>query len=160
MHLYLYKGGYEKAYSKKIEMKFTALDINKENTWQIGTGDDTRMYLDIFLSFGVALVGPGYPGIEGEPSTEIFYKEHSNKHNWGAVLKQVKRGQWMIAKKGKGCIVALGHVIEEYNYSHIFSDVEGWDLQHYLKIKWYLPKTDSRLLNLPSFCLSQSTLQR
>ncbi len=142
-------------------MKFTALNISKENTWQIGTGDGTRMYLDVFLNFGVALVGPGDPGMEGYHSTEEFYERHKGRRNWGAVLKQVEKGEWMIAKKGKRYIVALGQVVDEYNYSEIFNDVEGWDLQHYIKVNWYIPKTDNGQLTLPpSVHLSQSTLQR
>ncbi len=139
-------------------MKLTSEIINQSNTWQIGTGDDTRMYHDIFLRLGVAFLGPGDPGKEGEQATEEHYKENGG-NNWGAVLKQVKKGQWLIARKGKGYIVALGEVTEEYNYTNLFSDVEGWDLQHFVKVKWYKPKTINNWLEMDSYCLSQSTLQ-
>lgn len=46
-------------------MRFTEDILNVDNTWQIGTGDDTRSYFDIFSTYGVALVGPGDPGREG-----------------------------------------------------------------------------------------------
>lgn len=140
-------------------MKFTYDEINSANTWQIGTGDDTRSYLDIFFSFGVALVGPGYPGKEGDLLTEKFYSEHPQIRNWGATMRQIKRNQWLIARKGKGFIMGLGKVIEEYDYSNIFNDIEGWDLQHYVKVKWYKPKTDNDRIELGSYCLSQSTIQ-
>lgn len=43
-------------------MKFKSKDINPKNTWQIATGYNTRNYSDIFLKYGVAIVGPGDPG--------------------------------------------------------------------------------------------------
>ncbi len=140
-------------------MKFSENVINKDNTWQIGTGDDSRQYQDVFFRYGVALVGPGYPGKEGDPSTQAFYKNHPGIKNWGAVLAQVIPGQWLIARKGKGVIVAVGQVLEGYNFSEIFEDVEGWTLQHFVRVKWYRPLTQDKMIWLDSYCLSQSTLQ-
>ena len=141
-------------------MKFSAQEINSKNTWQIGTGDDTRMYHDVFIKYGVAFVGPGDPGIEGDPETALFYKNNPKVKNWGAVLKQVKVGDWMIARKGKSTIVALGKVVSGYNHSEFFGDVEGWCLQHYVRVEWYRANIASNRLEIGSNSLSQSTLQR
>lgn len=140
-------------------MKFTANDINKGNTWQIGTGDDTRMYHDIFIKYGVALVGPGDPGKEGDSNTKLYYNNNPQIKNWGATLKEIKKGEWIIARKGKQIILAVGQVLEEYNYSHLFWDIEGWDLQHYIKVKWYKPKTVNGVIEFSTKPLGQSTLQ-
>lgn len=139
-------------------MKFTSIDINSNNCWQIGTGDETRSYFDIFIKYGVALVGPGDPGREGDPKTRLFYTVNPDIRNWGAVLKKVKEGEWIIARKGKKSILAVGKVIEEINHGEFFSDVEGWDLQHYIKVKWYLPNTPNNIIQLSKNLLSQSTL--
>ncbi|MFN8342910.1 MAG: hypothetical protein U0V64_14710 [Cyclobacteriaceae bacterium] len=139
-------------------MRFDSTHLNPENTWQIGTGDDTRMYFDVFLRFGVALVGPGNPGRNDDPKTEEYYQKHGD-NNWGAKLAKVKKGQWLIARKGKSLILAIGEVVSEYDYSPFFSDVEGWDLQHFIKVKWFRPSTNSETIQLPTQCLGQSTLQ-
>ena len=140
-------------------MRFNDTIINPSNTWQIGTGDDTRMYYDIFLRFGVALVGPGDPGIEGEEKTLKYYDQNPHRSNWGKILKQVKTGDWVIARKGKSWILGIGRVIDTYNYSQLFSDVEGWDLQHFVKVKWYVPKAPNKRLELGGYWLTQRTLQ-
>ncbi|MHB8338973.1 MAG: hypothetical protein ACYDEE_16280 [Ignavibacteriaceae bacterium] len=141
-------------------MKFNSTDINPRNCWQIGTGDGTRSYFDIFLKYGVALVGPGDPGIEGEPGTELYYLTHRNDRNWGKILKQVEENEWIIARKGKKIILAVGKVLKEIGHSNLFYDVEGWDLQHYIKVKWYTPNSPDNIIWFDDSVLSQSTLQR
>ncbi len=140
-------------------MKFTATEICKNNTWQIGTGDGTRSYFDIFLRYGVALVGPGDPGMEGSPEAKLFYAANPYRNNWGEKLKKVKKDEWLIARKGKQTILAIGRVTEEYDYSNLFSDVEGWDLQHFVKVKWYKPDTKNEIIEFDNLPLGQSTLQ-
>ncbi|NJD23505.1 MAG: hypothetical protein FIA82_12710 [Melioribacter sp.] len=140
-------------------MKFDSSQINSSNTWQIGTGDGTRSYFDIFLKYGVALVGPGDPGREGEEKTIFFYKEHPYEKNWGKTLSEVKKDQWIIARKGKSTILAIGKVTKEIQYSNLFADVEGWDLQHYVNVQWYIPKNSNETIQFNSNLLSQSTLQ-
>ncbi|MCC6864567.1 MAG: hypothetical protein IT280_00240 [Ignavibacteria bacterium] len=139
-------------------MKFTKEILNSKNTWQIGTGDDTRSFFYTFLKYGVALVGPGIPGKEGDISTTEFYKNNPTWKNWGAVLKNVKKGQWLIARKGSRLILAIGKVLSEYNYSNCFQDVDGWDLQHFVRVKWYRPKTKNKVIQFNNTPLSQSTL--
>ena len=120
-------------------MKFISTDINETNTWQIGTGDPSRSYISVFLKFGVALVGPGEPGPERDPGTIIYYAHNRSIYNWGKVLTMVKKDEWIIAKKGVQEILAIGQVVAEYDYSNTFADVDGWDLQHFIKVKWYRP---------------------
>lgn len=139
-------------------MKFNSSEINSSNCWQVGTGNDTRSYLDIFLKYGVALVGPGNPGREGEPATEIYYKTHPGVTNWGAVLNKAKIGEYIIAKKGTSLILAIGKVIATIDHSELFSDVEGWDLQHFIKVKWYIPKNSDKRIQFDNYVLGQSTM--
>jgi|WetSurMetagenome_2_1015567.scaffolds.fasta_scaffold98047_1 hypothetical protein len=141
-------------------MKILPADVNSSNTWQIGTGDGTRSYHDIFLKFGVALVGPGDPGKDGDAATDLFYTVNPGVHNWGKALKLVQKGQWIIARKGTTAIVGLGQVEREYDYSWLFADVEGWDLQHYVSVRWYRPETRNGRIEFTDKVLGQSTLQR
>ncbi len=140
-------------------MKFTSKDINPKNTWQIATGDNTRNYSDIFLKYGVALVGPGDPGEEGLDETSLYYTLNPLQKNWGKVLKEVKVDEWIIARKGKQTIVAVGKVIKEYSHSNFFEDVDGWSLQHFIEVKWYIPATNDNKIHFDSLPLGQSTLQ-
>ena len=118
------------------------LPITNQNIWQIGSGDSSRDYSLIFLDFGVALVGPGNPGDERNPEIEKFYKENPNIKNWGIVIKQIKKGDWIILRSGQRVIKAVGEATSDYDYNEIFGDVDGWDLQHLVNVKWYLPKKE------------------
>lgn len=135
-------------------------ELNKENTWQIGTGDDSRSYSDLFFKFGVAVVGPGNPGKEGSEAANKFYAEHKGRTNWGAVLNQVKVGDWLIARPGTGRITGVGRVTGPMCYGNFFEDVEGWDLQHYVPVEWYRPVVEGDELKLDQKYLTRSTLQR
>lgn len=102
--------------------------------WQIGSGSGERDYSQVCLDFGVALVGPGYLG---------NYKEHpeayaDRKDDIKKVrpLVRMKRGERIVLRKGKKRIIAVGEITGEYDYSNLFSDIDGWDLQHFVKVKW------------------------
>ncbi len=139
-------------------MKLTEKDLHPGNTWQVGTGDGTRNYGEIFLKYGVALVGPGNPGKEGGPDAAAFYQQYPQVKNWGAVLTGVRKGDWIIARKGRSVILAVGEVVGEYNHSDFFADVEGWNLQHLVKVRWHIPAGGS--INLNGSSLGMSTLER
>ena len=122
--------------------------ILNNNLWQVGTGDSTRSYFDVFLQYGVALVGPGDPGKEGMEDTAHFYQTNPKANNWGAVLKRLDKGHWIIARSGKTRILGVGKVTSEYNFSDLFEDIEGWDLHHFVRVKWYTPLNKDKILEL------------
>lgn len=107
------------------------------NYWQVAAGEGARNYSDVFLNYGVMLMGSGNAGsIRENPG---FYKQRK----WGAkivaladqvhcddivILKRPHRKQWRI--------VAVGRVTGEYEWLEQFEDVEGWDLQHSRRVEW------------------------
>ncbi len=115
------------------------IDLDDKIVWQIGSGDDTRNYAKIFFDFGVALVGPGNPGKHGEEKTRKYYSKNPATNNWGAQLAKVKKGEWVVIRKGRKQILGIGEVVGLYDYSEMFEDVEGWDLQHFIRVNWYKP---------------------
>ena len=52
------------------------IDTTDKEVWQIGSGNDTRPYDDIFLKFGIAMVGPGESGDVRKPEAEEFFKKY------------------------------------------------------------------------------------
>jgi hypothetical protein len=134
-------------------------ELNKENTWQIGTGDGSRGYVGLFFKHGVAVVGPGDPGEEGTEVAKRYYTDNGTITNWGGVLNQVKVDHWLIARPGTGRIAAVGRVTGPMRYGRFFEDVEGWDLQHYVPVEWYQPATEDKILHLKRNCLTRATIQ-
>lgn len=133
------------------------LDMDNKNIWQIGSGDSSRDYSDVFLDFGVALVGPGNPGEEGKPAAERYYKDNPGVKNWGKVLRQVKKGNWLVLRSGQRIIRAVGKVASDYEYNELFGDTDGWDLQHLVPVDWYRPK-NGKDITFDSSVLVRTTL--
>lgn len=106
--------------------------------WQLASGDATRDYAEVFLNFGIASLGPGDPGPINDDTIPI-YKE-KKEYDKIYPITQVKTGDKIILRNGQRIIQAVGEVVEYngnvYNYSNCFSDIDGWDLQHFVKIKW------------------------
>lgn len=112
------------------------------NFWQVAAGDRDRDYTSVFLQFGIMLVGPGDPGHFFEHKD--YYKGPSG---WRAdtinFAEAAELGDIVILKMPHGMqwqIVAVGRITGEYEYSELFEDVEGWDLQHCRTVEWVCPQ--------------------
>ncbi|MDA0988531.1 MAG: hypothetical protein O2783_05265 [Chloroflexi bacterium] len=93
------------------------------NFWQVSAGQGTRNYSDIFLKFGIMLIGR---------SSASFSK--GAKVGDVVILKRPHHKAWRI--------VAAGHITGEYEQLEQFEDVEGWNIQHCRKVEWVCPPMD------------------
>jgi hypothetical protein len=127
--------------------------------WQIMNGDAGRDYSQVFFEFGVALAGPGDNG-----PLDLVDTAKNGKYSASDLAKiwpltQMKRGDRIILKAGQTEMLAVGDVLEVdgkiYQYSNRFSDIDGWDLQHHVRVAWRtLPHTFAKRL------LTRSTLEK
>lgn len=111
--------------------------------WQVAAGDGSRDYADVFLKFGVILVGPGSAG--------DYYSDKDTYNNPDSpfycpfirtLAEEITKGDLVVLKRPSSSqweIVAVGEVISDYSYENAFCDVDGWDLQHCRKIQWTEP---------------------
>jgi hypothetical protein len=137
--------------NKEINVNF---DLTGKTIWQIGSGDDTRPYDDICLAFGIAMVGPGDYGDARNPQSAKDCKD-AGDNDWGSALLQVKKGHLIVLRRGQRRLLAVGKVIQVYDFSDLLADVHGWPLQHYVGVKWFIPKKPITFTDTP---LSRSTL--
>jgi hypothetical protein len=109
---------------------------NSRQIWQIAAGDFGRFYGDVFLKYGVALIGPG--------DTGPWSLERSTVKDLQAVrsfASEVQQGDIFLLRIRRRRIHAIGIVASDYVYLSQFDDVNGWDLQHALRVHWCrLPK--------------------
>ncbi|MCK4432634.1 MAG: hypothetical protein KAV48_01750, partial [Methanomicrobia archaeon] len=110
------------------------IKIDNQRIWQIGTGDATRDYSKLCLDFGIAIVGPGEPGDSRKSETQKYY-QNSGQKDWGSYLLEIKQNDIVLLRKGQTIIKAVGIVENEYDYSISLSDIHGWDLNHYIKVR-------------------------
>ena len=110
------------------------------NYWQVAAGEGTRDYSDVFLRYGVILMGSGHLGSFSEHP-----ENYEGKKDWRKIVtlaKSMDRGDVVVMKKRwgtKGEIVAAGRVTSDYEFLGPFDDVEGWDMRHGRKVNWFQP---------------------
>ncbi len=111
------------------------------NYWQVAAGEGARDYSDVFLRYGVILMGAGNPG------SFLEHPEHYKGHKgWQrkivTLAENMKPDDIVILKKGhgaKGRVLAAGHITSSYEWFEPFDDVEGWDLRHGRRVEWVKP---------------------
>ena len=108
--------------------------MQTRNVWQVSAGPWDRSYVDVFLDYGVALIGPGDPG--------PWDAERSDEEYEGSFVRrfatELDCGDVLLLRTGLSTIRAVGLVASIYQYSPQFDDVNGWDLQHTRRVRWCL----------------------
>lgn len=102
------------------------------SVWQLAGGPTSRSYADVFLKYGVGLLGPGDAGrwTQGRKDEDLgggFIRRFAT---------EMRVGDLVLLRTGIATIVALGVVAGPYEYLEQFDDVNGWDLQHGRRIRW------------------------
>lgn len=47
----------------------------------------------------------------------------------------MKDGDLVVLRLGTSTILGVGFIVGDYRWSHLFSDIDGWELQHYRRVK-------------------------
>ena len=111
----------------------------ERNYWQVAAGDGERDYSEVFLKYGVMLIGPGDPGEYSKNKDYYDDKDRYKPNDVRYFAEQVKKGDIVVLKRPSGRlweVVAVGTVKGGYVHSSAFDDVEGWDLQHCRRVEW------------------------
>ncbi len=109
------------------------------NYWQIAAGEGARDYSDVFLRYGVVLMGSGHLGSLFD-NPENYKGQKGWQRKIVNLAEGIQTGDVVILKRGhgnRGRIVAAGQVTGEYEWLTPFDDVEGWDLRHGRRVTWY-----------------------
>ena len=101
--------------------------------WQVSAGPAARSYADVFLSYGVALVGPGDAG-GWTPHRDDDEFEGGFVRRFASELSE---GDVVLMRTGTATVAAVGLVASKYLYLDAFDDVNGWDLQHARRVRWF-----------------------
>ena len=108
--------------------------------WQISAGPSTRSYVDVFLFYGVALIGPGDSGPWDASRDDSDFAGSFVRR----FASEIADGDIVLLRTGVSTIAAVGIVTSSYLYIDAFDDVNGWDLQHARRVRWYrLPSPQS-----------------
>lgn len=110
------------------------MDIKGKQLWQVGAGDTDRNYGTVCLKYNVMIVGPGRPG----PYTEELYAEAGDIKNSIRRFYDAAKGDVVLLRIGTGEVLAVGEIMDEQpQWLEAFGDVDGWDLQHTRRVRWF-----------------------
>ncbi len=103
------------------------------NIWQIAGGPGDRSYAEVFLRYDVGLIGSGdqgawTPELDEDPEFDGGVK---------IFAKQPAIDDLILLRLGQSRVKAIGMVASEYLYLEQFDDVNGWDLQHARRVRWF-----------------------
>jgi hypothetical protein len=101
--------------------------------WQISGGPASRSYADVFLRHGVGLIGPGDAG----PWQTDRRDEEYDGSPVRRFATEVGPGDIFLLRSGTAGVQAVGIVAGNYLYLNQFDEVNGWDLQHARRVRWF-----------------------
>lgn len=113
-------------------MMATNMKTSSRGIWQLAGGPASRPYADVFLKYGVGLIGPGDAG-PWKPERDDDEFEGGFVRRFAS---EVQVGDVFLLRTGISRICAVGIVASEYLYLNQFDDVNGWDLQHARRVRW------------------------
>ncbi len=110
------------------------MDISDRRVWQVGAGDTDRDYGEICLKYDVMIVGPGNPGLYSAKA----YSHLGDIKNSIRRFYEAAKGDIVIWRIGTGRVLAVGELADDKpQWIEAFSDVDGWDLQHTRRVRWF-----------------------
>lgn len=99
--------------------------------WQVSGGPVDRPYAEVFLEYGVALIGPGHDGPWQPGRTGVDAGEFVRRF-----AEELRSGDLLLLRTAIDQVVAVGLVASEYEFLEPFDDVNGWDLRHGRRVCW------------------------
>jgi hypothetical protein len=100
--------------------------------WQVSSAPANRNYADVFLQHGVALISPGDSGAWSPERADLFEDDIVRRF-----AEEVQIGDIILLRTSTSSIHAIGIISSEYIYLPQFDDVNGLDLQHARRVRWF-----------------------
>ncbi len=123
------------------------MNLKDRKLWQVAAGDNERKYDDICLDYNVMMIGPGRFG----RFDEKFYAQTGDTEEARRQISRIRPfyrdarcGDIVLLRLGTDQVLAVGEIAdEEPEYLEEFGDIDGWDLRHVRRVRWF-PNTKRR----------------
>ena len=115
------------------------MDIKNKTIWQIAAGNGIHThYAKMCIEKDVVVFGPGRYG--PWPECRIPMLADGWTTTKAGIIKRfaedIHAGDLVVLRVGTQHVYAVGEVVGKYGYSSLFGDVQGWDLQHFWRVRW------------------------
>jgi hypothetical protein len=127
--------------------------------WQIAAGEPHRYFDEVFLKYGVMIIGPSHNG-NAKLSSYAKGKGPNVMNQVNAFANKPTPGDRIIIRKGNAA-VGIGQIPQEasYSFEDSFGCILGWDLCHTWRVSWLkdkkiveaIPNPFKRIKRLPTF---------
>jgi len=113
--------------------------VSEETIWQHAAGDKNRNYADICLKWGVILNGPGYAGPLPGCKDRLLRDGWTSKKVTDLLRfsEEMKEGDFVVLRLGTTDILGVGVIVGDYQWLEEFSDIDGWNLHHVRRVRWF-----------------------
>ncbi len=115
------------------------MNIEGKNILQVaaGNGNNTH-YAKQCLQQDVIIFGPGRYG--AWPDCETPMRGNGWTATKAGIIRRfaedIKPGDIVVLRVGTQHVYGVGEVVGDYGWSNLFSNVQGWDLQHFRRVRW------------------------
>ena len=115
------------------------MDIEDKTIWQIAAGNGTEThYAKFCLEQNVVMFGPGRYG--AWPGCKMPMLTGGWTSTKAGIIKRfaedIKHDDIVVLRVGTQKVYGVGKIVGKYGFSERFSDVQGWDLQHFRQVSW------------------------
>jgi hypothetical protein len=116
------------------------MNMNNNRVWQIAAGDTERNYAPLCLRWDVALMGPGKFGPWKKETPYTREQTGATTRKITVIRRfceEIQDGDLVVLRIGTTSVCGVGVVIGDAQWNDCFGDVDGWDLQHVRRVKWF-----------------------
>jgi hypothetical protein len=114
------------------------MDISNKTIWQQAAGDTDRDYSELCIKWDVVLNGPGYAGPWPDCKQQLQEDRISAKKltDLKRFAEEMTDGDLLVLRSGTAKVLGVGQIVEPYQWSEDFGDIDGWELQHVRRVRW------------------------
>lgn len=115
------------------------MNTEGKTIWQVaaGNGDNTH-YANFCLQQNVIVIGPGHCG--AWPDCEMPLRSDGVSSRRVGIVRRfaedMRARDIVVLRVGTQQVYGVGELIGNYDWSEDFSNVQGWDLQHFWRVNW------------------------
>jgi hypothetical protein len=121
------------------------MDISGKTMWQQAAGDTDRDYSELCLKWDVILNGPAYAGPWPDCAKTLAADGRSSRKvtDLKRFSEDMKEGDLVVLRIGTSTVLGVGEVVGPYEWLDAFGDIDGWDLQHVRRVRWFWKSSGS-----------------
>ena len=114
------------------------MNIEDKTIWQVAAGNGDKNYVARCLQQSVIMIGPGNYG--AWPDCEKAMRKDGITARGAGIVRRfaedMKPRDLVVLRIGTQQVHGVGELVGGYDWSDDYENVQGWDLQHFRRVRW------------------------